>query len=159
MPASRTSRTAKKREPRSDSPTVAQRAAFLAALRSGGSVSAACAASGIVRSTVYYLRDRDEEFATSWVQALDQGTERLEDEAVRRAVDGVEDFRLDREGVEHPFRRYSDTLLIFLLKARRPDVYRDRFEHQHTGQVALRLDRLTDGELEQLEGLVGKASE
>lgn len=83
----------------------------------------------------------------------------LEQEARRRAVDGVEDFRLDRDGGEHTFRRYSDTLLIFLLKAKRPDVYRERYEHEHRGQVALRLDRLTDTELEQLEQLVGKASE
>jgi hypothetical protein len=30
---------------------------------------------------------------------------------------------------------YSDTLLIFLLKAKRPEVYRDRTEVKHTGQV------------------------
>ena len=30
-------------------------------------------------------------------------------------------------------REYSDTLLIFMLKARKPDVYRERASIEHTG--------------------------
>jgi hypothetical protein len=37
----------------------------------------------------------------------------------------VQDFRLDRQGVEHPFTRFSDALLMFLLKARRAERFRD----------------------------------
>ena len=52
-------------------------------------------------------------------------------------------MRRAREGVDEPVfyqgehccnvRRYSDTLLIFMLKARKPDVYRERASIQHTG--------------------------
>src|SRR5206468_803097 len=55
----------------------------------------------------YDLRCADEQFADAWEDALEAGTQVLEDEARRRALDR------------------SDTLLIFLLKARRPHVYRD----------------------------------
>lgn len=163
MPAKRSDRT--RRTPKKDEspdPYAANAdayASFLDLLRGGHTVKHACDQAGLGRSTVYDRRGRDGDFADQWAEADEQGVEVLEQEARRRAVDGVEDFRIDRDGVEHPFRRYSDTLLIFLLKARRPDVYRDRFEHRHTGHVSLRLDRLSDKELDQLEGLVGKASE
>jgi len=32
-----------------------------------------------------------------------------------------------------PVQRYSDTLLIFLMKARRPDKYRDNVKVEHAG--------------------------
>src|SRR6266699_1263767 len=35
-------------------------------------------------------------------------------------------------------RKHSDTLLIFLLKARRPEKYRERIEHQHGGHIAVK---------------------
>jgi hypothetical protein len=47
--------------------------------------------------------------------ALDTGTDLLEDEVLRRALE------------------YSDTLLIFLLKARRPAKYRERTIAEHGG--------------------------
>ena len=31
-------------------------------------------------------------------------------------------------------RRFSDTLLMFLLKARRPDIHRERFDHTLAGR-------------------------
>jgi hypothetical protein len=80
---------------------------FLDVLASGVTASAAASAAGIGRQTAYDLRNSDEEFAAGWEDALEAGTQLLEDEARRRALDR------------------SDTLLIFLLKARRPHVYRD----------------------------------
>src|SRR5262249_41823191 len=65
-------------------------------------------------------------------EAGQEGTDRLEEEARRRAVDGVPDFRLDRHGNEHPFVRYSDTLLMFLLKARDPAKYRGHVKVEHS---------------------------
>ncbi len=102
--ANRTKRTPKKR------------AAFLKALDSGESVTKACNAAGIGRRTVYDWRSDDEKFAAEWEDAVETGTDVLEDEAVKRAKDG------------------SDTLLIFMLKARRPDKFKDRWQHEHTGK-------------------------
>jgi hypothetical protein len=59
---------------------------------------------------------RDEAFGMAVADAIEEGTDRLEDEAKRRAM------------------KQSDTLIIFLLKARRPDKYKDRVEQQHTGK-------------------------
>ena len=77
-------------------------------------VAEACKAAGIGRRTAYDERQRDEQFALAWADVLEEATEELEQVAVRRA----------REG--------SDTLLIFLLKARRPDVYRDNVKVAHS---------------------------
>jgi hypothetical protein len=71
-------------------------------------------------------RAADEAFARAWEDALEQGTDSLEDEARRRALQGVEK-PVFREGRQvGTVTEYSDTLLIFLLKARRPEKFRDR---------------------------------
>ena len=76
-----------------------------------------------------------ESYRERFFAADETATQVLEGEAFRRAYEGVEDFKLDRDGMRHFFRRYSDTCLIFLLKARRPDRYRERFDHRHAGAV------------------------
>jgi hypothetical protein len=48
------------------------------------------------------------------------GTDLLEDEALRRAEDGVAEPRFYEGRLCGHVQKYSDTLLIFLLKARRP---------------------------------------
>ena len=52
----------------------------------------------------------------------------------RRAVEGVEEpvgwYKGEAGGV---VRKYSDTLLIFLLKGRKPEMYRERYEHSGPG--------------------------
>jgi hypothetical protein len=112
---SRTERTAKKR------------AAFLSSLiETGGNVSRACEFAGIARQRVYEWRGDDIEFARAWDEAVEAGTDELEEEARRRAFNGV-DEPVFYQGEEcGTIRKYSDTLLIFLLKGRKPDKYRDR---------------------------------
>jgi len=39
-------------------------------------------------------------------------------------------------------REYSELLLMFLLKARKPHVYRERFDITHSGQVGIQIDAL-----------------
>jgi len=96
---------------------------FLAVLAAGHSVMTAAEAAGVARQTVYRWRQEDEAFARAWDEAIEAGTDRLEDEALRRAFAG------------------SDTLLIFLLKARRPAKYRDTHHVQHDG--GLRVEVVT----------------
>ncbi len=86
---------------------------FLAALARGCSVSQAARLAGISRQHAYRCRSRSQTFAQQWEDAIEQGTDALEDEAVRRALAG------------------SDTLLMFLLKARRPEKYRDNVRVEH----------------------------
>ena len=105
--ANRTKRTPKKE------------ADLLDALRQGASVASACHTAGVGRSTAYEWREADTAFRDAWDDAVEAGTDELEDEAVKRAKAG------------------SDTLLIFMLKARRPDKYKDRVATEHTGRVNL----------------------
>ena len=78
---------------------------------------------------MYHYRQTDEEFGAAWDEALEEGTDRLEDEARRRAVEGCEENVYYQGKIIDTKRNYSDTLLIFLLKGRRPEKYRERFEH------------------------------
>lgn len=91
--------------------------AFLDAFAQSGMVSEACRSVGIDRSTAYKTRQRDEAFALAWADVEERSTEELEREAKRRAVDG------------------SDTLMIFLLKARRPEKYRENVKIEHAGSI------------------------
>lgn len=97
--------------------TPEKRAAFLVLLTEGTSVSAAARGIGMTRQAMYLARDRDDEFKQAWDDAVEEGTDCLEDEAVKRA------------------KTSSDTLLIFMLKARRPDKFKDRVANEHTGEV------------------------
>jgi hypothetical protein len=45
----------------------------------------------VARQRLYERRDADERFAAEWRVAEQQGTDALEDEARRRAVDGWEE--------------------------------------------------------------------
>lgn len=119
--ANRTTRTPKKD------------AAFLDGLRDGLSVTAACLDAGISRRTAYEWRDADDEFRSRWDEAVEEGTDRLEDEAQRRARDGVTEPVFYKGDVVGQVQRYSDTLMIFLLKARRPDKFKDRVTNELTG--------------------------
>jgi hypothetical protein len=73
---------------------------------------------------------KDLAYAEKFASAREEAVDLLEGEALRRAVQGVEEpvfykgERVDKGQV----RRYSDVLLIFLLKANRPVKFRDRVE-------------------------------
>lgn len=85
------------------------------------------------RRTVYRWRDGNKEFDDLWVSHLEAGTDALEDEARRRAFDGV------KRPIYHGGKRvgyvleHSDPLLMFLLRARRPEKYRERAVVEHSG--------------------------
>jgi hypothetical protein len=114
--------------------TVAKRkAAFIEALAELGRVDLACKRSGLPRSTLYKQRKVDAKFAKAVDAAVDESVILLEDEAHRRAVKGTKKpvYYLGQKIGE--IAEYSDTLLIFLLKARRPDVYRERWTGELTG--------------------------
>jgi len=117
---------------------------FLDALREIPSVRDACKAAGIHRATVYDKRESDSDFAEAWDDALKEGVESLESEAMRRAVHGTEKIKFHEDGsISELEVKYSDTLMITLLKAHRPDKYRETVEH--SGSVKfLPLNELTD---------------
>jgi len=100
---------------------------FLEALADTGSVSTAAAVAGTSRTRVYELRRADPTFASAWQEAEDIAADRLEDEARRRALEGVPELLVsagklvrDDQGQPITVRRYSDNLLLALLRAHRP---------------------------------------
>ena len=70
--------------------------------------------------TVTFARKKDPEFDEDVKAAIEEGYDMLEEEARRRAVDGVVEpvfFNGEQVG---SVRKYSDTLLVTLLKACKP---------------------------------------
>ena len=73
----------------------------------------------------------DPKYAERFDQLRQERVEEFEAEAARRAVTGVE--RPVTVAGEHVVvREYSDTLLILLLKANRPEKYKDRQAIDHS---------------------------
>jgi hypothetical protein len=118
--------------------TRARQESFLKALAQNGNVTAAVAAAGTSRTRVYELRKTDTAFAAAWDEAEQTAADALEAEARRRAVEGVQEPLVsagklvrDDDGQLIAIRRYSDNLLLALLKARRPP--------RHEGTVRFQL--------------------
>lgn len=106
--------------------------AFLAALRESGNVRFSCETAGIARTTAYDARKLHPDFAKLWDVALDDACDQLELVARARAVE------------------QSDTLMIFLLKAHRPEKYRERYDiNMKVRKPPKPLEEMTDAELDE----------
>lgn len=163
-----TGRTPKTRGRKRRAPAEDWRPKFLAALEEEITVIAACRAASVARSTVYEERRASEEFAAAWDEVEERSTQELEREAFRRAYEGWierEEFFLKDDGEKVPtltVRKFSDTLMIFLLKARRPAVYRERVEHTGPGggpiehRARVDLSGLNEEQLAALEAIQPK---
>ena len=146
---------------------------FLTVYAELGNVKAAAQAAKVARRSHYYWLEQPE-YAVAFASVREVAVECLEPEVRHRAVEGVEEpviYRgklcyqkdLDPETGEMrttgkllTTRRYSDTLLIFLLKAERPDKYH-RWQGDDLRPVAALprpdLKRLSKEQLKQLKEL------
>lgn len=100
---------------RHDGHTPETEGRVLRRLAEGKSVAAACRFAGIVRQTYYNWREADPGFA------------RLADDAIEDGTDGIEDNALNQA------KHGAQTLMVLILKARRPEKYRDRFDARVSG--------------------------
>jgi hypothetical protein len=100
----------------------AKKRAYLEGLRKYPVIRYACEVARISRQTVLNHRKSDPAFAAAEELARQDGIERLERDVMRRACG---------EDVERP----SDLLSIFVLKALKPELYRDHIDHRVVGQV------------------------
>lgn len=113
--------------------------AFLAAFRVNGNVSRSADAAGVSRSRHYEWLDDDDDYKRAFADAEDEAGDKLEAEARRRAIEGVEEPVFGSmgnglgSGQVGTVVKYSDTLLIFLLKGARPEKYAER--HNVKGSV------------------------
>ena len=125
-------RTTNKRRERFEFPAVTwqrrdtaeNREIVLQWLSAGATIAMAAEAIGVHRSTLIKWRKDDADFAADWDEAIEHGVDLIEEEAIRRAVDGV--MRPMYQGGELVgfVREYSDLLLKFLLEGKRSSVYR-----------------------------------
>jgi hypothetical protein len=137
--------------------------AFLEMFRRTGNISAAVRlVPGLARSTVYVWLKTDAQFEADFQDAELESTEIMEEEAARRAVEGVPRTRRNYHRGElvdeYEEIQYSDTLLMFLLKARAPQKYRERFSHEHSGPDGgpIPIDDARDRLLARFDALVAR---
>ena len=107
---------------------------FLDCFAACGNILKASRWAKLNRAAHYHWMRGDPAYPALFAEAEARAARVLEDEAVRRAHDGV------REAVWHKGKivgyqlKHSDVLLIFLLKGLKPEKYRERFDHQLTGK-------------------------
>jgi hypothetical protein len=96
---------------------------FLACLSEGWSVSKASERAGFSYATAYVHRRKNPEFSAAWDDAIEQGTDHLEDIATARATEGVQrPIYVSGRLVGH-VTEFSDGLLQFMLRGRRREKY------------------------------------
>jgi len=103
---------------------------FLSTLRNTANVRAACEKAHITRRTAYRNRDENAAFRDAWDEAIEDACDSLEAVARVRA------------------QRSSDTLLIFLLKAHRPGVYRETTRNYNINLTPEQAAQMTDEEID-----------
>lgn len=113
---------------------------FIEVLADTGNVTRAARAVGMSRDSCYALRRSPgaENFDRAWDAALAAASRQLVDVAFERAIDGVEEPVFSKEGQRIASRtRYNDRLLMFLMRAHAPAVYRHANRDQRDGDEAL----------------------
>jgi hypothetical protein len=116
--------------------TPEKKAQFCEELRkAGGNVSRTAEICAVSKMGAYDAAKADPEFSRAWDEAVEFGIEELETEARRRAYLGVDEPVYQGGKEVGLVRKYSDTLLIFLLKGAKPDKYRDRQDVHHSGRI------------------------
>ncbi len=129
--------------------TAQVKRSFLDALARRGTVKFACEEVGITRWEATRERAADPEFNRLWSEAIEEIADTLEAEAMRRAVQGYElrttvrrrekkEMKKDEDGgkgassgetegeMEQIAHKYSEGLLVLLLRANRPEKFGGR---------------------------------
>lgn len=99
---------------------------FLDTLRKTVNVTLAAQSVGISSGTAYRHKKEDILFSERWDEALQEGIDLLEHRAHERAFQGVDEPVFHKGDIVGHVTKYSDGLTMFLLKAHRPDKYRER---------------------------------
>ena len=118
-----------------DTPTrarAAEAAVFLDGIARGLTPTGAARAAGIGRAVVYRWRESDPDFRQAWETAHAAMVDGLERSAIQRAAEGWDEPVWYQGRQVGTVRKFSDRLLELVLKAERPDKYRERVDHQVT---------------------------
>lgn len=114
---------------------------FLQAFERYGNVTRACKFARINRDTAYRWRQENEAFRHAWEHAREDAADTLEQEAWRRAVKGTKKPVYQGGELVGEIQEYSDTLLIFLMKAANPAKYRESVKQEHEGEIRISITR------------------
>ena len=120
------------RKRRADGWSPQRQVDFIAALADTGSVAGAAREVGMSVQSCYRLRRSPgaENFAAAWEAAIQEASKRLADIAFERAINGVDEPVLDKQGNCIYLRtRHNDRLLMFLLRAHQPERYRNAHQN------------------------------
>src|SRR5215471_10755942 len=129
---------------------------FLAAYGATANLRAAARAVGISQKLHFEWLKHDEIYRAAWESVQEEAAQALEDEAVRRAKDGVKRMVFYKGKPIRQGRRmiyvteYSDQLLLALLKRFRPHLYREHISTEVTGSIDI-IQRLQEGRKRVLE--------
>ena len=126
---------------------------FLKTLAQCGNAAEAARFAGISKSRLYRMRSTDRDFAEAWAIALEEATDRLTNEAIRRAVRGVEEVKYFKGEPVGTVRKYSDQLLMFLLRAHKPEIYGKQAVNETNTEVETQ-DHARSSLLKKMETLV-----
>lgn len=102
------------------------KAQALRTLQMGWSQAAAARNAGISRQQLLVWRDDDKEFDSACLDAIENGTDVIEDVATSRVKRGK-----------------SDMLTMFLLNGRRPDKYRPKTDTASGGTLTINVKRFS----------------
>lgn len=103
-----------------------KRKVFLRILAETGRVAEAARAVGYTDTAALQAHRRnDDDFAEQWEEALQAAAHVLEEEAIRRAHDGVMEPVFYKGDIVGYKPSYSDTLMMFILRGLKPGVYRE----------------------------------
>lgn len=139
--------------------TAGAKRRFLEEYARCGTIGEAARRANVGRASHFVWMNDDPEYKARFNDAKEEACDLLISEARRRAAEGVEEpvfFQGQQCGT---VLKYSDNLLMFLIKGWRPEIYRDQWkgELQHTGVMAVSrgpdLKVLSDEQLTQLEQL------
>ena len=125
--------------------------AFLMAYAMLGGISQAAKAAGCNRTTHNKWLREDPAYPAKFAEAQQEANGRLEAEARRRAVHGMERMKFYKgkpimvDGKPYIEREYSDSLLIRLLQAHMPDKYAERQKVETSGSMTILDPELQSG--------------
>ena len=129
---------------------------FLEHLMDCGNVADAARQADLTIQQVRVFRRNNPKAQAAFEEALDIGTDAIEAELHRRAIQGTLEPVFYKGRRVNTIRKKSDVLLMFLLKSRRPHIYRDNAPLQTSEpddandiespaeEIARRLNQLAD---------------
>lgn len=113
--------------------TPEKQAAFIEALRQTCNISRSCELVGISQGTARSLKSTLPSFAEKWEEAIEYAADTLEQSARERAL-GVQEA-IYHQGVVVGLKTvYSDAMTALLLRAHRPQKFRDNASVEMSGK-------------------------